>query len=176
MFQVDFVSNIFSFLTVLALVFVLFLILVLVFYRERENKVLFFIKKYSLWLAFFIALFATSSSLYYSEIVGFSPCELCWYQRIFMYPLVFVLGVSLIKKSRDVFSFAIPLVVVGTLIAIYHNFIYYSTKESIFCTAASPCAQKYIISFFNISIPFMSFTSFLMIGALLYYNKLYKNR
>jgi len=176
MFQVDFVSNIFSFLTILALAFVLFLLVVIIFFRKSENKFLFFLKKYSICFAFFIALFATLSSLYYSEVVGFAPCQLCWYQRVFMYPLVFVLGISLIIKNSRVFYYALPLVIVGALIALYHNFIYYTTQESIFCTAASPCTQKYITSLLNISIPFMSLTSFLVIGTLVFYNTKFNSK
>ncbi|MDA1515628.1 disulfide bond formation protein B, partial [Bacillus cereus group sp. TH40LC] len=47
-------------------------------------------------LCLFISLIATCGSLYFSEILGFTPCNLCWYQRIFMYPLIFLIIISMI--------------------------------------------------------------------------------
>jgi len=119
-----------------------------------------------------VALVSTLSSLYYSEIAHFIPCDLCWFQRIFMYPLVIMLGLAIIKKKDEIIDYSLGLVAVGTLISLYHNYIYYSAETTNFCSIVAPCTQKYITSFGYISIPLMALTAFLMIALLLINKKI----
>src|SRR3989344_2591817 len=94
-----------------------------------------FLKKNSLYIAWAMALMGTVGSLYFSEIRDFAPCQLCWYQRIVMYPLVLVIGAGIILKDRNVFYYAFPLAAIGTLIGVYQNLLYYGVLPE----AAAPC-------------------------------------
>ena len=73
-----------------------------------------FLEDYGGWLAFIIALAATLGSLYYSEIAGFIPCRLCWYQRILMYPLVAVTFVGALRRDDFLPSYVLPLSITTT--------------------------------------------------------------
>lgn len=118
--------------------------------------------------AWVVALTAMSGSLYFSAGVGFVPCHLCWYQRIAMYPLVFVLGVGLLRADADVWKFAIPLPLVGFAISAYHVLIQLQPSIQLSqCDAAAPCSARYLAVFGFISIPVMAGAAFLLITALL---------
>ena len=66
-----------------------------------------------------VAVVATAGSLYFSLGLGLVPCELCWYQRILMYPLVLVLGVAALENRRRGFLTALPLSILGVVVAAY---------------------------------------------------------
>jgi disulfide bond formation protein DsbB len=92
------------------------------------------------FLLFFCWIFSTVStlgSLFFSNVMGLPPCILCWYQRIFMYPLVFIFLTALIFPDRSVLKFSTPLVVFGWVFAFYHNLLYYKILPE----SASPCVQ-----------------------------------
>ena len=76
------------------------------------------------FLAWLGTLAATLGSLYFSEVQGFEPCVLCWWQRIFMYPLVIVLGLGLLFQDVHFYKYAMSLAVMGLLVAIYHNLLF----------------------------------------------------
>ena len=115
-----------------------------------------------------VSLTAMLGSLYLSEIAHLLPCSLCWYQRIAMYPLVFVLGAGLLRRDAGVWRFAIPLPVIGLLIAIYHVTIQWRpTLDVGTCTTGAPCTGRYLAVFGFISIPTMAAAAFLLITVLL---------
>ena len=115
-----------------------------------------------------ISLIAMSGSLYLSEIAHLLPCSLCWYQRIAMYPLVLVLGVGLLRGDLGVWRFAMPLPVVGFLIAAYHVTIQWMPNLDVgTCSTGAPCTGRYVSVFGFISIPTMAGAAFLLIVALL---------
>ena len=115
-----------------------------------------------------VASIAMLGSLYLSEIAHLVPCSLCWYQRIAMYPLVFVLGVGLVRSDAGVWRFAIPLPIVGLAIAIYHVVIQWQpTLEVAPCSGGAPCTGRYLAIFGFVSIPTMAGAAFLLIIALL---------
>lgn len=126
-----------------------------------------FLKKYILYLAFALALIATAGSLFFSEILHFPPCVLCWYQRIAMYPLIFIFGVGILRKDKDVDLYAWPLIIIGTLVGLYHNLLYYQVLPE----AAAPCAVGFscttiFIEWLGfITIPFLSLLAFLTLGV-----------
>lgn len=158
----DIFTEIISIGIIFAHIFILF-----VFYSyltKKDFKILDFIGKSGVSLAFLTALFSMLISLYYSEIVGFAPCTLCWYQRIFMYSNVFILGLAIFKKDTNAFSYSIFLSIIGAFIAIYHVFIQFLDVESITCGLSSTvsCSDPYILSFGYITIPVMSLTSFIL--------------
>lgn len=122
-------------------------------------------KKKILYSVFAISLFSMVGSLYFSEIMHLPPCVLCWYQRVFMYPIVFVSAVGILKKSKDTFAYILPLSLVGFFIAFYHNLLYYGLiSESIApCTNGISCTTKQIEWLGFITIPFLSLLSFAII-------------
>jgi len=170
----DQVNNLIFVLTILGQVFIVVTIIYLIFFRKIKNKLINFLTKRAIPLTFLIALFSTSASLYYSEIARFIPCDLCWLQRIFLFPLVIILGLAWLKNKDEIIDYSLALIGVGTIISIYHNYIYYLTVPSTFCSITSPCTQVYVTGFNYISIPLMSLTAFLMIGLLLLNKKLNK--
>lgn len=122
----------------------------------------------SRWLAWLVALVATSGSLIYSEYFHFEPCLLCWYQRIAMYPLALILLVGAIRRDRAVRMYGLPLSIVGLGISIWHYFIQtFPNLESGSCDPANPCSARYVDMFGFISIPFMAGAGFLLITVLL---------
>jgi disulfide bond formation protein DsbB len=118
-------------------------------------------------VALLFAVTATAGSLYFSEIVGFA-CLLCWYQRIAMYPLVFVLGTGAIIDDRGAWRYALPLAWVGAVISAYHVLIQLRPAlDVVTCTAEAPCTLRYLAVFGFVSIPFMAGAGFLGIAALM---------
>jgi disulfide bond formation protein DsbB len=99
----------------------------------------------------------------------FAPCVLCWYQRIFLFPLVIILAVGLFPFDKSVVKFALPLTVAGWLIAAYHNLLYVGLiPESIQpCSQGVSCTEEYIELFGFLSIPMLSIISFTTILTLL---------
>ena len=118
--------------------------------------------------AWFVALVAMSGSLYFSDVVGFVPCLLCWYQRIAMYPIVFVLGMGLLQRDPTAWRFALPLPLVGLVISLYHVFVQYRpTLEIVSCGSGAPCSARYVLVFGFVSIPVMAAAAFGLIATLL---------
>ena len=163
---VDFVTELLSILTLIGDVLLIFLIYRIVIKKDFKNN---FLNKNALLFAFIISLIATLGSLFYSEIVGYIPCMLCWYQRIFMYPLPILLGIALFKKDNKISSYAIPLSIIGGIISIYH----YSTQilnNSAICSADSvSCSLGISFVYSYISIPMMALTAFALIIVLAYF-------
>lgn len=114
------------------------------------------------WIASFIS---TLGSLYFSEVMKFVPCDLCWYQRIFMYPLVILLGIAYVKKDATVTRYSIILSAIGGMISIYH----YSIQkvaflgERSFACGRVPCTGEYINWLGFITIPFLALIGFTII-------------
>ncbi len=156
---------------------VLILVLGLGFmFREQFPKFFAFFGKNGLALAFVVAVVSVAGSLFYSNIAGFEPCVLCWYQRIFMYPLVVVLSMGLIKKSKQVIEYVMFLPIIGLIIALYHNYIYYAgTTGCLFAGKGVSCTQRYVFELGYITIPMMALTAFWLIILFLSLARLYRN-
>jgi disulfide bond formation protein DsbB len=119
--------------------------------------------------AFGLAAVATAGSLYFSSILGWTPCRLCWYQRILMYPLVVVLGVGLLFDKPDVRDYALPLAMIGLPVSIYHYIVQMTSVHSSGCSVTGvSCGTQYLFSLNYISVPFMAGTAFLSIILLLW--------
>ena len=136
--------------------------------RERLRAALGGQERHPIAWALVLVLTATTGSLYLSEIIGFVPCLLCWYQRIAMYPLVLVFGVALVRIDSGVWRYGLPLALVGLAIAIYHVTIQWMpTLEVTTCDAGAPCTGRYVAVFGFISIPTMAGSVFLLVSALM---------
>lgn len=126
-----------------------------------------------IFLCFLVASVATLGSLFFSEIMHFVPCSMCWYQRIFMYPLVLIFLINLLYPDDKVFKYAFALVVAGLLFSIYHNLLMFDIiPESIVpCVQGIPCSSVYINWFGFITIPLLSLTAYLLLFILLIVGK-----
>jgi len=122
-----------------------------------------------LFLCWLVAGVSAMGSLFFSYVMGFAPCVLCWYQRIFLFPLVIILAVGLFPFDKNVVKYALPLAIAGWLTALYHNLLYAGIiPESIQpCSQGVSCTEEYIDLFGFLSIPMLSLLSFSTITALL---------
>ena len=119
-------------------------------------------------LAWLVAATATFGSLYYSEVAGFVPCKLCWYQRIGMYPLALILGIAALKRDLGIKRYVVPVVVGAGIISAYHYQLErFPGQTSFSCTAEAPCTLTWVWQFHFISIPFMALSAFAGIATLL---------
>jgi len=119
-------------------------------------------------LAWTVALVATSGSLYFSEVAGFVPCRLCWYQRYAMYPLVALLALAAFRRLRPWVPFFLPVSLVGLAVSVHHHYIErYPESESASCKSGIPCSTRWIWEFDYISIPVLAGTAFALISILL---------
>lgn len=119
-------------------------------------------------LAWIVAVVATLGSLYESEMLHFTPCKLCWFQRIAMYPMAVTLGIAAFRRDRGIRPYALATCAIGGAIALYHSFLQWFPPEggSSFCTVDAPCTERYVYVFGFVSIPFMALTAFALIAAL----------
>jgi disulfide bond formation protein DsbB len=120
-------------------------------------------------VAWIVAVVTTAGSLYYSEHLGFLPCELCWYQRILMYPLVIVLGVALARRDRGVWITGLVFVAIGAPLSLYHWLVERvpSFAESSSCSLTAPCSSPYFERYGFITLAWMCLSSFLLVGVCL---------
>jgi disulfide bond formation protein DsbB len=123
----------------------------------------------ALLVAWIVAIVTVLGSLYYSEHAGFVPCELCWYQRILMYPLVIVLGVGWLRRDGRTWMTAAPFVVIGAPLSLYHWLVERvpSFAESSSCSILAPCTAPYFEKLGFVTLAWMCLSSFLLIGVLL---------
>ena len=117
-------------------------------------------------IAALIAVSATAGSLYFSEGAGFIPCELCWYQRIAMYPLAVIMAIAAVRGDRSPLRYSVILAGIGLLISLYHIQLQILPDQGSFCEAVSPCSAKWTEGLGFLTIPQMAGISFAMIIAL----------
>jgi disulfide bond formation protein DsbB len=121
---------------------------------------------YELWAAFVVAAIATGGSLFFSLIANFFPCELCWYQRICMYPLSILTLLMAWRNDNRAARYLFPLPIVGACVSIYHLLIENGViKEPNACLKSAPggCAIKWINEFGYMTIPTLALTGFLLL-------------
>ncbi|MDQ1347242.1 MAG: hypothetical protein QG573_611 [Acidobacteriota bacterium] len=122
-----------------------------------------------LFAAWMVALLATAGSLFFSYVMEFAPCVLCWYQRIFLFPLVVVLARGLFPFDRGAVRYGLPLAILGWLVAAYHNLVYAGVvPESLQpCAKGVSCTEEYIRLFGLLSIPALSLIAFTTLAGIL---------
>ena len=132
------------------------------------NKTTLFWQQYGPYLALAVALTALLGSLYYSEIAGFIPCTLCWYQRILMYPLSLIILVGLVKQDEYLPNYVLPFSILGMGVSTYHYLIELGILEqSASCSVGVPCNVRWVSYFGFITIPLMALTAFIMITIIM---------
>jgi disulfide bond formation protein DsbB len=125
---------------------------------------------YELWAAFVVSAVATGGSLFFSEIAGFVPCELCWFQRICMYPLSIITLLAAIAGDYRVARYLLPLPAVGACVSVYHLLVENGVVgQSTSCLVSAPggCATKWINEFGYMTIPTLALTAFVLLIQLL---------
>lgn len=129
-----------------------------------------FLRSYGIYMAWLVSIVATAGSLYLSEILHYEPCRLCWFQRIFMYPQVILLGIAAYRQDRNIIAYSIPLSAVGAAISVYH----YSLQKIPFmaellpCRVGIPCNFDYINWLGFITIPFLALIAAVLIIVFLW--------
>ncbi len=122
-----------------------------------------------LFLCWLLASGSALASLFFSQVMEFAPCVLCWYQRVCLFPLVIILPMGLFPFDRGVVKYALPLALAGWLTALYHTLLYAKIiPENLQpCTKGISCTEEYIALFGFLTIPILSLLSFSGIIALL---------
>ena len=122
-----------------------------------------------LFLGWLIACISTLGSLFFSYVMEFAPCILCWYQRICLFPLVLILARGLFPLDRHVIKYALPLAALGWLLAAYHNLLYAELIPADMqpCGRGISCTEEHIELFGFLSIPLLSLISFTTLVSIL---------
>ncbi len=144
------------------------LVYIAVFYnRFKETALVQGIVRYSVVVAMIVSLFGVMGSLAYSQIIGFEPCVLCWWQRVFQYPLFFIFAAAVCMKERSLklLGYVLPMAIVGLGFSTYHYLVQRldSVTSSCDVMGQSPsCAGYYVFEFGYVTIPMMALTIFAM--------------
>ncbi len=146
-------------------------VVVIATHAKTRAHVYRFVHTHILNLLFIESLFALVGSLAYSQLIGFPPCDLCWIQRIFIYPQALIALVAMIKKDKAIVDYLLPMSIIGGLVALYQSFIQWGFTMSSLggCVAVGgACAKVYVDVYGYITIPFMSFTIFMYSIAVMF--------
>ncbi len=162
------ITNVIATLTLIS--HVLFVIGVFMYFTNKDFKVWIysFVNKYVLTLLFVVSFSALVGSLLYSNVAGFPPCELCWIQRIFMYPQVLFSFMAMRRKDNNMVTYLLPMSILGGLVALYHSMTHFGLGDGVLaCTSAlGDCGKLYVFEYGYITIPFMAFTTFAFLLAI----------
>lgn len=126
------------------------------------------------FLSWLLALTSTAGSLFFSEVMMFPPCVLCWYQRMAMYPLVIIFFVGSFQGLRVTTYFSLPFVGIGWLVSIFHNLLHWGVipESASPCIKGVSCSTVFLNWFGFVTIPLLALTSFSLLGILQWF--LYK--
>ncbi|PIR53013.1 disulfide bond formation protein B [Candidatus Peregrinibacteria bacterium CG10_big_fil_rev_8_21_14_0_10_49_10] len=166
----DFIFPIVDFLSVLTLLGDILIALVLLECITHRHTLRSFLSRHAVVCMLVVATIATSGSLFFSEIAGWTPCKDCWFQRIFMYPQVPLLAVALWKRDRGIAKYILVLCIIGAILSADHymeqieaTFFALPTDPLVPCDASGvSCEKMYTFRFNYISIPMMALTAFVM--------------
>jgi disulfide bond formation protein DsbB len=123
-----------------------------------------------LFLCWLLVSVSATISIFFSSVLEYQPCVLCWYQRICLFPLVLILAAGLFPAfDKSVIKYALPLTIAGGLTAFYHTLLYAGIiPENLQpCSKGVSCTEKYFELFGFVSIPMLSFLAFSTLAALL---------
>ena len=165
---VEFLTYALSAFTIVAEILIAVIAVSVVFRKKGEWVLHRLLRVHAPAIAFFISLFSVLASLFYSEVAGFAPCSLCLVQRVFMFPLPFILLYAWLKGSRRTEGIALLVALFGSAVAAYNWFIQAGGNAFIPCpTNGESCAKIFFIMFGYVTIPVMSLTAFALIVATL---------
>lgn len=120
-------------------------------------------------LAFLLAAGATVASMILSSVYDLIPCQLCWYQRIAMFPLGIILGAAILKRDYRVYWYVLPLSLVGAIIALYQSLLQWGIvgESSLTCNGLVSCADAEVKLLGFLTIPFGAFLMFSALSVLM---------
>ncbi len=123
-----------------------------------------------LFISWIIVIISVLGSLFFSEVMDFAPCSLCWYQRILLYPLTILFLLGLFPFDKAVIKYSLPLVIAGWFVTLYHNLLYIGIiPETIApCSQGVSCSEQYIEFLGFISIPLLSLAAYSTLLTLLF--------
>jgi disulfide bond formation protein DsbB len=167
------ITAVVAFLTLLSNIVFVVVIISLYVRKDIKNYVYSFVNKYVLELIFFSSMSALVGSLLYSNVAGFPPCELCWIQRIFMYPQALLSFMAMIWKDKRMVTYLFPMSVLGGIVAFYHSLTNWGFEGTLLgCTSVGgECSRVYVLEYGYITIPFMALTTFayLLLISVIYF-------
>lgn len=139
-------------------------------YKKIHQRFVKYVVPKARMYAFVMALTAMLGSLFYSDVAKYTPCVLCWWQRIFMYPQTVLLALGIVKKDKNVADYCMGLSAIGAILAAYHYYIQVGGATPLSCEAVGysiSCTQKFTTDFGYVTIPMMSLTAFVAILLLM---------
>lgn len=137
--------------------------------RQMVSGLVHDVHRSSLWLAWVVAAGATAGSLYFSEVANYVPCQLCWYQRICMYPLAGVLFVAALRRERSARWYCLPMLIAGIGVSAYHYFIEWKPAfGASTCSVGPSCTDIWFRRFGFVTLAFMALSGFIAILILLF--------
>ena len=119
-----------------------------------------YVKDHAAVFGLVISAGATLGSLALSELFDQAPCELCWYQRIFMYPLPVLIGIALVRNARDIRLGVIGLAALGSVVSVYHLIVQWVPGTGS-CDLDNPCSSRILDFLGFVSTPAMALTAFI---------------
>lgn len=137
--------------------------------KKKHNTATRLVSKYIHPLGFAVSLVGVSLSLFYSEVLHFAPCDLCWFQRIFLYPQLFLFGLAWYRKDRGILPYSLLLSLIGFVVSVYHHLLqmgYDLMKPCSSAPFAVDCSKPSFIEFGFVSFPFMAIVLFGLISVL----------
>jgi len=156
-----------------------FTILLMLFASPSSNKYLAFLAQHAIGLAFTVVVVAVTSSMTYSDIFHMNPCKLCWYQRIFIFPQVILLGMALLKKHTNIITdYSLVFACIAAPISVFHYLLQITDAPAVHAFApcdvtgqAPSCSGFYVHMYGYVTIPLMALTTSLVIALLMVLRK-----
>lgn len=153
------------------ILFVVFLALYFLIssFRQKTGE---FVKSNILCIVFIISFLSVVGSLIYSELNDFTPCFLCWWQRVLIYPQALISLIAIIRKEKQIVFYLIPFSILGILISLYQSYVYWGGESLLPCTAeGGECSRVYVLEYGYITIPFMALSAFvyLLTASIIYW-------
>jgi disulfide bond formation protein DsbB len=164
---ISFINGFFAVLTIVASILSIALIVSFLSPKFRSGSFVRLVERKSLFIAFIASLLATLGSLIYSDVIGYEPCKLCWFQRIFMYPQVILFGIAAYRNDIHMKIYGIALSAIGAAVALFHYVGQLGWNPfGLECLAigySASCTKNFVLEFGYISIPMMALSAFVLI-------------
>lgn len=155
--------------------FIAIMVLTMIF-GKKDNVILSFFREYGFYLGFLVSCGAVVISLFYSNVIGFPPCELCYLNRIFIYPQLILFSMELYKKDKSLVDFSIAFSLLSVITSLYHVYIERGGSSTLPCAADTvnqvSCATRYVFEFSYVTIPVMALSaSFFLLLLMVNYKR-----
>lgn len=130
-----------------------------------------------LLLAWLLSVVATLGAIFIGEIMGKVPCNMCWYQRIFMFPLPVILGIAVYREDFSIWRYTLPLAFLGAGFSAFHSLLFFKIlpEEVKPCMAEGPsCSGADMMLWGYLPLPLLSLVAFVLIMIMLFLIKVRK--